>query len=98
MESKERQIRVQLDFPVDILGALDVTQSQLAARMKELIVLELFRERQISSGKAAELLGVTKYQFVLVAAQHDIPYLDQSADDLTADATAAQQAGRPRKA
>ena len=96
MESKARQIRVQLDFPVDILGALDVTQSQLAARMKELIVLELYRERHVSSGKAAELLGMTKYQFVQVAAQHDIPYFDQSADEVTAEVAASEQAGRRR--
>ncbi len=70
MKSKVEQISVRLDFPVDILGAMDVTKSQLAVRMKQLIVLELYRERQISSGKAAELLNITKYQFIQLSGQH----------------------------
>jgi len=50
-------LTVRLQFPRDLLGALEVPQERLEARLRELIVLQLFREGRISSGKGAELLG-----------------------------------------
>ena len=98
MSSHRQQISVQLDFPIEILGALDVTRSQLAARLRELIVLEMYRERQISSGKGAELLGMSKWEFIQFAARHDVPYFDESAEELTAEVEVVQQTGRGRSA
>ena len=55
---KSETVRVELDLPRALLGALDVTESELEPRLRALIALELFREQQISSGKAAELGSV----------------------------------------
>ena len=63
---------VALELPRDLLGALEVPQTQLEARLRELIALELFREGRISSGKGAELLGMlqTGVHPTVVAVRH----------------------------
>jgi predicted HTH domain antitoxin len=75
-------LSVRLDIPRDLLGALDVPERELELRIKELIALELFREGRISSGKGAELIGVSKHAFIQLLARHDIPYFTQSPEEL----------------
>jgi len=84
-------VTVALDLPRNLLGALDVPQTQLEARLRELIALELFRERRISSGKGAELLGISKLEFIYLLAQHKISYFTESPDELAGDVTVLEQ-------
>jgi predicted HTH domain antitoxin len=50
---------------------------------KEVAVLELYRRRQISSGKAAELLGMGRFEFVRHAGRLGIPFFDLDERDVT---------------
>jgi len=79
------KVTISLDLPRDLLGALDIPQTQLEVRMRELIALELFREGRISSGKGAEILGVSKMEFIQRLKQHNITYFTESAEELAAD-------------
>lgn len=53
-------VDVTITMPRSILGALDVSYSELAQRVHQLVALKLFREGRISAGKAAEILGIRK--------------------------------------
>lgn len=83
-------LTVALELPRDLLGALDVPQAEMEARLRELIALELFREGRISSGKGAELLGIPKLAFIQLLAQHKIDYFTESPEELRADVAALQ--------
>jgi predicted HTH domain antitoxin len=48
---------------------------------RELIVLKLFRERRLSEGKAAELLAMTRLEFIQKAGQLGIPYFNLSEEE-----------------
>ena len=50
--------------------------------LKELIVLELYRRRQISSGKAAGLLNMQQAEFIRYSSEQGIPFLDMSEAEL----------------
>jgi predicted HTH domain antitoxin len=52
------------------------------AKGKETIVLELLRKGEISQGKAAELLGINRYEMFDLMARHDIPAFDYSVEEL----------------
>ena len=78
-------LTVTLEFPRDLLGALEVPQTEMEARLRELIVLELFREGRISSGKGAELLGISKLAFVQLLSRHGIDYFTASPEELEAE-------------
>jgi predicted HTH domain antitoxin len=78
-------VTIELELPRDLLGALEVPQTQMAARVRELIALELFREGRISSGKGAELLGISKLAFVQLLSQRGIDYFTESSEELKAE-------------
>ncbi len=84
-------LKVALDLPRDLIGALDVPQTGLAARLTQLVALELLREGRISSGKGAELLGISKSDFVSLLAQHRISYFTESPDELAAEVAILEQ-------
>ena len=66
------------DELVSVLQQSNMTAPQAA---RELLVLELYRQARISSGKAAELLGMTRWAFVTYAARLGIPYFDMTEDE-----------------
>ena len=67
-----------------------------AAAASELIVLELYRQRRISRGKAAELLGEPLASLLQRAAHADIPYFDLTPDELRQEIESAEDFARPR--
>jgi predicted HTH domain antitoxin len=66
------------------------------AAASELIVLELYRQRRISRGKAAELLGEPLATFLQRAAHADIPYFDLTSDELQREIESAEDFARAR--
>ncbi len=58
---------------------------------EELIVLELYRRRQISSGKAAELLGMDRLAFIQFSSRQGIAFFDMSADEFADEVALAEQ-------
>lgn len=75
-------IKIHIEFPRSLLGAMDVPEKQLNETFKELIVLELVRSNKVSSGKGAELLGKKKFEFVDLMAKNNIPYFTESPEEL----------------
>lgn len=78
-------LTVKLDLPRDLVGALDVSEAQVAGRLRELIAVELFRQGRISCGKGAELLGVPKWEFVQVLVRDGCNYFTEAPEELGAE-------------
>lgn len=62
---------------------------------EEGVVLRLFQEGEVSSGKAAEILGLSKAQFLELLSQRNLPYLDSDLTDLEGEVAAAESAAKP---
>lgn len=75
---------VPVDCPRELVRLLDVPEDNLGDTLLLLAVLELVRETHISSGKAAELLGLSKAAFIDQMGQHDVPYFTETAEELAA--------------
>lgn len=84
--------KIEVELPRDLLAALNIPESELGYRAKEWIVLELFQESEISAGKAAEILGLSKVGFLDLLDQRKLPYLDASPQELERDLAAARSA------
>ena len=52
---------------------------------RESIVLELYRQGQISSGKAAELVGMPRIAFIQHASDLGIPFFDMTEEEWRAE-------------
>ncbi|MEQ9370516.1 MAG: UPF0175 family protein [Coleofasciculus chthonoplastes F3-SA18-01] len=79
------ELTVRLNLPRDLLGVLDVSETGLEKRIRELIAIELFREGRISSGKGGELLGVSKWDFIQLLSRYKVPYFNQTPENLVAE-------------
>lgn len=73
-------IDLQLDPAVwDVISAQYDDPSDA---VREIVVLELYRRHEISSGKAAELLGTTRVDFIRRASDAGIPFFDMDGSEL----------------
>jgi len=75
-------VSVNISLPRDLLGALDVPSGKVGQHLRELIALELVREGRISTGKGAEMLGISKWAFIQLLAQRGIDYFTETPDEL----------------
>lgn len=80
-----REERVTIELPRDLLAVLSKRFTNLPDKVKELTILELYREGEISSGKAAEILNMERFEFVRHASRLGIPFLDLTDEELKKD-------------
>jgi predicted HTH domain antitoxin len=73
-------VPVQLDQ--DLIELLEELQRPAKQAVRELIVLELYRQGEVSSGRAAHLLGMEREQFIRYASKQGIPYFQLEGDEL----------------
>ena len=89
--------RLTIELPADLLAQLGSSE-ELTAKAKRAFVLELLREARISQGKAAELLGVTRWEILDLAAQYRIPSGPATSDDMDEEIALARRFARENDA
>lgn len=57
-------IRMELEMPSEILNYVSASDSDYSARVRELMIYALIQEYKISFGKGAQMLGMTKVNFI----------------------------------
>lgn len=87
---------VQVEVPAELAQLLDPTGADVAGRVREALVLQLFHQGAISSGKGAELLGMSKDDFRALLHERGIPYFQQTIAEVLQDAEVAASARADR--
>ena len=72
----------QISVPENVLHISGLAQEALPRYFFELLVLDLFRQRKLSLGKSAEALEISYYDFIDLAADHNIPIADYEPGDI----------------
>lgn len=67
---------LEVTLSKDLYSRLGFSQREAEEAIKEFSVLGLYLEHKISAGKAAELLGIRKREFIRLMARKGIPYFD----------------------
>jgi predicted HTH domain antitoxin len=75
----ETTIEVRIPAPLLQFG---LDQEEIQRRLTEWLVLSLFSEGHISSGKAARLLGITRVEFLSLLRARGVAYVNYTADEL----------------
>jgi predicted HTH domain antitoxin len=82
--AEEAPIAVAFDLPGelrDLVGPAD----DLAVRARRLLLLDLLREGEISQGKTARLLGITRWDLLELVARYRIPSGPRTAAEMRQD-------------
>jgi predicted HTH domain antitoxin len=64
---------ISLELEEDVVALLRQSNQPVERAAREFIVLELYRRGAISSGKAAQLLGMSRVEFIQYASRLGIP-------------------------
>jgi len=76
---------IQLDLPTDILLALNENESELKKDIKISYAIRLYQLEKLTIGKAAQLAGVSRFEFENILSDNQIPISNLSIDEILAD-------------
>jgi predicted HTH domain antitoxin len=77
---------LKLDLPQDLVALLQGFNQPIEESARELMVLELYRRAVISSGKAAELMSMQRFEFIHYASRLGIAFFDMTEDEWEVEA------------
>jgi len=77
-----RKLELKLDLPEELFSSLGSSQQEVIQKVREVLVLHLLRQKEISQGKAAEVLGISRSDLFDLMAEQDIPVLELSEEEL----------------
>ena len=80
----------QVHVPVSLLR-YGLDQNEVQRRITEWLVISLFTEEHVSSGKAARLLGIGRIEFLALLRRRGIAYIDYTPDELEEEFAAVQE-------
>ncbi len=73
----------QIELRSDVTPLISKTKREVSQRIKEMVAIELFREGKISTGKAAQILGMKRFDFISLLSHLEIPYFAQDKEELS---------------
>ncbi len=76
---------ITIDFPSDLLLALNETESELKQGIKISLAIRLFRLQKLTIGKAAQLCGLSRFQFETILSENDVPISNLTITDVLKD-------------
>jgi predicted HTH domain antitoxin len=82
---------VDVKLPSELLRVANLDESSLSQEAARLLALELYREDKVSLGRAAELCQTPLAAFMDFAAQHGVPPLRYSFEDLEEERHTAER-------
>ncbi len=85
------KVTFQVRVPTPLLQ-YGFDQKEIQRRVTEWLVLSLFTDEHISSGKAARLLDITRVEFLQLLHKRGIAYLNYSADELAEEFAGGESA------
>ena len=88
----ETTFQVRVPTPLLQYG---LDQDEVQRRVVEWLVLSLFAEGHISSGKAARLLNITRVEFLALLRVRGFAYINSTSDELAEEFEAAKLGDKP---
>ncbi|MCX6221085.1 MAG: UPF0175 family protein [Bacteroidia bacterium] len=76
---------ITIDLPSDILLALNETEAELKQGIKTSLAMRLYRLQKLTIGKAAQLSGLSRFEFETLLSENEIPISNLTIDDVIDD-------------
>ncbi|MBI3328830.1 MAG: UPF0175 family protein [Nitrospinae bacterium] len=83
-----------LTYPDDLERAVQLTPTELAAHIRLMAALKMFELGKLSSGKAAELAGLSRVEFLDMCGRYRVSVFNYTPEELEGELQADLQALR----
>ncbi len=81
-----------LRYPADIAQAVRLTDEEFEAQVRLMAALKMFELGKLSSGKAAELAGLSRVEFLEACGRYRVSVFNYSPEELEAELKADLEA------
>lgn len=78
-------VQAVIDLPEELylsLSASGLTKERIANESRKLLALKCFKDKVLSLGRAAELSGISKWDFIEYLSENDVPVVDYDQDEM----------------
>lgn len=76
---------ITIDLPSDILLAMNATEAELKQNIKTSLAIRLYRLEKLTLGKAAQLAGLSRFEFETLLSENEIPISNLTMNDVLDD-------------
>ena len=76
---------IKIDFPADILLALNETELELKKRIKISLAIRLYKLQKLTIGKASQIAGLSRLEFENILSENEIPISNLTIEDINQD-------------
>ena len=76
---------ISVDFPNDILLALNESENDLKKRIKITLAIQLYELQKLTIGKAAQLSGMSRLEFEKELSKNEISISNLNEEDVLSD-------------
>jgi predicted HTH domain antitoxin len=74
--------QIVVEYPDDLEKAFQLTKEEMAAHLRLMAALKMFELGEISSGKAAELAGISRLEFFEVCSRYKVSLFNYPDDEV----------------
>ena len=78
--TEELVTTLQIELPDEVSDILSLDEAELSSLALEALLIRLYERGELSSGKAAELLGISRRKFLDQLGQYAISSFDDDVD------------------
>jgi predicted HTH domain antitoxin len=86
--------QVVIEYPEGLPGLLKLSEKQFAAEVRFLAAAKLFEMGKLSSGKAAEMAGIGRVEFLHKLGLYGFPAINLDDEQIDAELRAAAELSR----
>ncbi|MFS4417977.1 UPF0175 family protein [Maribacter sp. 2307ULW6-5] len=76
---------ISIDFPSDILLALNESEKELKSRIKLILAMQLYKAHKLTIGKASQLSGLSRFEFEKELSKNSISISSLTEEDVIKD-------------
>lgn len=76
---------ISIDFPNDILLAINESENDLKSRIKVTLAIQLYKLEKLTIGKATQLSGLSRFEFEKELSKNKIPISNLTEEDILDD-------------
>ena len=87
-------VQAIIELPEELylsLSASGLTKEKIARESRKLLALKYFRDKILSLGRAAQLAGLSKWDFIEFLSENNVPVLDYDEDKVARELGVAQK-------
>lgn len=84
-DEKMDSVKIEIEIPKEILNYVDYSDKDYHKKVRQILFYQLVKEEKVSFGKSAEILGISKMEYIADLGKMGISHLNESNNEVKRD-------------